>query len=143
MSPSTIIRVAPWPKVSAKRKYKMLVAAVCKQRKQTSLCVTLEHLDPGQQGRIVECYLPLPCRPQGPTAEFFRGCGHEVEIDAKLNPRDCISRIIMVRFRVSESGGAEPSSFFPEDPDHGSKQQAIRQSVTGPTNAHAPGLLDR
>jgi hypothetical protein len=92
------IVVSAWSRLVEDRPYDVRVIDVRRNAKPDGVLVTLEHLEePGRRNTVL---LRLPCRPDGPTAEFFRACGQEVEPDTRLRPRDCIGQIIAAHFRA-------------------------------------------
>jgi hypothetical protein len=80
------------------------------------MLITLEHISAEQRGRRHgPVLLPLPCRPGGLTASFFRACGQDVEPTKQLFPKKCIGRLIAVRFRRIADGAYEPADFEASD----------------------------
>ena len=55
------------------------------------------YLDSDQEGRELRVVLPLPPRPEGLTATYFRACGMAVAIGAQLLPRQTIGAVVAVR----------------------------------------------
>ena len=103
------VTVADWPELGDKH-YRCRIRSVDKQRKPPGLCITIEHLEREQRGRQHECMLPLPCRPDGPTAAFFRACGSTVAVGRSLRPKQCVGCELLVRFGRTQAG-LEPVEF--------------------------------
>lgn len=104
--------VADWLQISEHRRYAMRVIRVERNTKPRGMLITLEHLSEEQRGRQHgPLLLPLPCRPGGLTASFFRACGQVVEPTEQLFPKKCIGRLIHVRFRRIADGACEPADF--------------------------------
>lgn len=83
-----------------------------------SMRVTLEHLDPEQLGRRTVVVLPRPCRPAGPTSEFFLACAQKTAVGEKVEPKACVGRTIRTRFATDASGEVRVVAFEAEETTH-------------------------
>ena len=92
------------------RDYHVRAAEVHANMKSQRLLLRLEHLDRDQEGRVDEVILPLPVRPHGRTASFFRACGMDVSVDAEINPAGALGRVIVLRL-LPTTGGLEGHAF--------------------------------
>lgn len=84
--------------------YACCVVDVVKHHSPLGIRVILEHTGSSQLGRRHEAILPLPCRPSGPTSEFFRACRLDVEVGSSVKPTQCVGKVVLVRFKRTESG---------------------------------------
>jgi len=111
------IPIVDYPDRTPGRAYRLRLCALNRPRKQSHLLALLEHLDAEQAGRRLEVQLSLPCYPTGLTAELVAACGHPVQPGTSIRVKDCINKVVIVRFRRSESGDSEVASFEPEIPE--------------------------
>ena len=103
--------VSDWPHLEH-RSYPMRVIRVERNTKPRGILVTLEHLSEEHRGRRHgPALLPLPCRPGGLTASFFRACGQAVEPGSQLFPKKCVGELIGVRFCRGADGAHELLEF--------------------------------
>ena len=106
------LAVVGFPDFRPDHDYWAKVIDVRVNRKTQELHVMFQHLDHEQDGRMQEIVLALPIRPSGRTADFFRACGIDVEIDAEIVPQDVIGRRISIRFGpATDDGEPRPCSF--------------------------------
>lgn len=111
------IPIVDYPDRTPGRAYRLRVCALNRPRKQSHLLALFEDLEPEQEGRQLEAQLPIPCRPTGLTAEFIAACGHPVQPGTAVRVKDCIDKVVIARFRRSESGDSELASFEPVIPE--------------------------
>ena len=103
--------VSEWPHLEH-RSYPMRVIRVERNTKPRGMLVTFEHVSEEQRGRRHgPALLPLPCRPGGLTASFFRAGSQAVEPGGRLFPKKCVGKLIDVRFRRGADGTHEPVEF--------------------------------
>jgi hypothetical protein len=99
--------VKPFEPLKENHRYLLQVSGVSKCSK-AAICLTLEHVaGHSQAGRVHTLTLPLPIRPDGLTAEFFRAVGIQVQVDTKVAPKDAFGRQVYVKFSLAE-GQNEP-----------------------------------
>ena len=110
--------VCPWPDYRDGQSYRSRVVRVAKSTKPSGLAVQLEHLDSEQEGRGLQVVLPLPPRPEGLTASFFRACGMEIAIGARIVPKDAVGAIVAALVSCQPGGQASVAAFEPIKEKH-------------------------
>jgi len=105
-------KIEDWPALAAAF-YLMKVLGVSKSKSPAGLLVEPEQLDKSQAGRRHTVSLPLPCRPEGLTAAFFRAAGLDVSIGT-VTPADAIGTILKARMEPAPDGkGYQAVAFEP------------------------------
>ena len=99
------LKVVGYPDFVEGRTYRMRVQRVCLEQGGAGLAVACEHLAEEQQGRNQDLRFPLPVRPYGRTAAFFRACGMEVSVDVDIVYEDAADKIIDARFEPTPGLG--------------------------------------
>lgn len=133
--------VCDWLEIKQNEACSVCVVRIDKTKKPTGLKVTLEHTERDQLGRQHVTTLPMPCRPGGPTADFFRACGQRVEPGSQIQPKQCIGKTILVRFEPALSGELEPANFEPlKEETHNGRQSESTVSEPAPRTGQ---LLDQ
>lgn len=99
-----LLRVVEYEELVSGQDYLVRVADVKANHKTKRLQVHLEHRNPEQDGRPQEVVLPLPVRPNGQSAAFFRACGIDVQIDQEIDPDRAVGKQVMVRFEQGTDG---------------------------------------
>ena len=94
------------------KSHRALVLGAKANNKAKELRIELRHLDHEQEGRVQKVILPLPVRPNGTTAEFFRAVGVDVAIAAEIRPDDAVGRVVLVCFGPPLDSGSESSISF-------------------------------
>lgn len=112
------LKVEEYPPFRRDHEYLVQVHRVRASGKTQQLRVTLVHRDHEQDGREQELELPLPIRPAGRTAQFFRACGVDVCAGAEVDPVAVRGSFIHVRFEQTELNGQLVPSFRPVVKEH-------------------------
>ena len=95
--------VKPFDPLKENHPYLVRITRICKDPNVKAMCVTLEHIgDDIQAGRIHQISLPLPIRPEGLTANFFRATGIQLEVGYKITPTVVIGKTTYARFSQSK-----------------------------------------
>jgi len=125
------ITVIDWPKLRKGRRYPAKVKRVKLQRASSCLHVTLENLDPVQQGRIHAVALPLPLRPGNQTCAFVLACGIDAtKVGATIDLDQLVNRVVGFRphgqdakqfefEQISNPAAAETAAPATETPETG------------------------
>jgi hypothetical protein len=92
--------------------------------------VTVEFKGKQMQGRSLDFRLPLPIRPDGIAADFFRACGISVVSNMKVSPRDTMGKTLKARFEEEVNGKYQPLHFEAVSPKN-SFEPAEHQSSAG------------
>jgi len=111
MARQVTVKVEEYPRVRAGQICPGVVCDIEKKPKPKRLLVKLRNLHPRQDGRVHEVVLPLPLRPGGITAEFFRAVGQNVEIGRTIPLRDAVGKAVRIKFGPSSDGHVEVVSF--------------------------------
>jgi hypothetical protein len=106
--------VKPWPAIAPNQFYDARVADVKKGTERNTMAVSLEFLTGEQASRIIPISLPLPIKPEGITASFFRSAGCDVAPDARIAPQSAIDRCMKCCFHV-DGDSITPAEFVPSD----------------------------
>jgi len=108
------ITVVDWPKLRKDRRYAARIKSVKSQRSSNCLRVTLENLDPSQQGRAHSLSLPLPLRPGTKTCAFLAACDIDAtKVGTTIDLDQLVGRVVGFR-----PYGQEPERFeFEPIPD--------------------------
>jgi len=104
------LTVEGFPEPQADRWYTCQIEAVDVARGKAALTVTWMHVAGGLEGLRQSVTWPLPVRPEGPAARFFRATGQTVAIGASLVPDACLGGVLDVCFGKGLQG-LEPRSF--------------------------------
>lgn len=130
--------VEPHPTIDTGRDYLMLVLSIKKNKGSQGIAVVVEHLDGDQAGRKHSIVLPLPIRPSGITAEFFKACYMEPIVGRALLPKEVIGRTIKARFmREEEDGTYNVRAFSP-----GKEQETRNVQRASKLEQHAASAAD-
>lgn len=113
MARQVTVKVEAYPSVRAGKVYPAVVCDIEKKSKPQRLCVRLRNLHASQDGRVHEVTLPLPLRPGGITADFFRAVGQNVEIGTAIALRDAVSKEARIKFGTSSDRRVDVVSFEP------------------------------
>lgn len=114
-----MLLVVDFPAYRTGTVYSTRIQAVRQNRQSGCLCVELVHLASEQAGRHIEVPLSLPVRPQGPTSDFLRACGIDVQIGVEIDPQQLVGRTVGVRF----NGSNEPCGWVqPKHPEKEAKE---------------------
>ena len=105
------LNVEPWPRLNETAWYALAILSVRKAGKAIELEV--EHRDEEQLGRRHTLLLPLPVRPEGALADFFRACGQEVGVASKLDPRATVGKTVEARLCSCPDGTVQAIAFRP------------------------------
>ena len=106
------LQIEGWPALAAAF-YLMKVLGISKSKSPAGLLVEPEQLDKSQAGRRHTVSLPLPCRPEGLTAAFFRAAGLDVSIGT-VTPADAVGAILKIRLEPAPDGkGYQAVAFEP------------------------------
>jgi len=101
------ITVVDWTKLHEGRRYAAKVKSVKLQRASNCLRVTLENLDPAQQGRRHQIELGLPLRPGTKTCAFLAACGIDAtKVGTTIDVDQLVGRVVGFR-----PYGQEPEKF--------------------------------
>ena len=120
-----MLKVVSHPAYVAGCLYRLRIREIRIDRRRGVLGVTLEHLGEDQEGRVQQVMLPLPVRPAGRAAAFFRACGMEVSIDANIVPEDALGKVIAAQFEPLDGPDDwRPDSFFPVDKEAGNEPES-------------------
>jgi hypothetical protein len=106
------LTVSDYPEFALGKSHRALVLGAKANNKAKELRIELRHLDHEQEGRVQKVILPLPVRPNGTTAEFFRAVGVDVAIAAEIRPDDAVGRVVLVCFGPPLDSGSESSISF-------------------------------
>ena len=130
--------VEPYPAIDEHRDHLVSVLSIKKNKGSHGITVDMEHLDGEQTGRKHSIVLPLPIRPAGITAEFFKACCMEPTVGKALLPKDAIGIEITARFLPSDQGGHYKVVSF-----HQAKIQEIHnERRTSKSKQHAAPVTD-
>ena len=105
--------VKPWPRLCSNRLYMVRVISVSKEEDGKSILLEVEFLEDQQKGRNLQDNLDLPIRQQGRTADFFRACGWEVKLQARLTPLDTVGCTISVQLEKDINDNWHITEFTP------------------------------
>jgi hypothetical protein len=106
------VTVEPWPDLKPGRLYKGRVRAIAIDKAGNQLDLTVENLDPLQQGRLHEIDLPLPVRPGNPTAAFLTACGIDAnETGTTIDLDQIVGCVVGLRSRPPAAGQVEAFEF--------------------------------
>jgi hypothetical protein len=114
MSPrkNNILTIEGWAKLKKGKLYKGKVKKVIVNKKNKSLLVTIENLDPSQLGRIHDIELPLPVRPGSKAYPFINACGIDAgTIGTKICLDDLSDAIIGIRFSTNQEDAIQQVDF--------------------------------
>ena len=116
------LTVVDWTKLHKGRRYAAKVKSVKLQRASNCLRVTLENLDPSQQGRGHSVSLPLPLRPGTKTCAFLAACGIDAtKVGTTIDLDQLVGRVVGFR-----PYGQEPEQFeFEPIPDPPTVETAV------------------
>jgi hypothetical protein len=119
-----IVTTEPWPALREGRLYEVRIKGAAPDKAASVLRVTLENLDPTQQGRTHEVQLPLPLRPGNRVCAFLTACGIDAKAVGTAVDLDRLAdAIVGMRFRGFGAGGAEEFDF----------EQITNRPVAGPS----------
>jgi hypothetical protein len=106
--------IKPYSDLAKGKAYTVRVKNIHKATTAEAMEVTVEFVEPSQQGRRFTVHLSLPIRPQGLTADFFAACGIDITPQAKITPRSALGCLIQVVFEKTPDGPAwQPIEFQP------------------------------
>ena len=113
MARQVTVKVEEYPPVRAGQICPGIVCDIEKKAKPKQLLEKLRNLHPRQDGRVHEVSLPLPVRPGGITADFFRAVGQNVEVGRNIVLRDAVGKTVRIKFGPSADGHVGAVSFQP------------------------------
>ena len=105
--------IKPWPTLCRNRLYRIRVTAIRKSPQAKAIQLEGEFLDGQQNGRKLSETLELPIRPEGRTANYFRACGQEVKLQARVLPKATLGCVIGVRLEQDEDDRWQIIDFEP------------------------------
>jgi len=116
--------VQDWPSCRTDRCYPLQATSICIEKSDTSrwFRVTLEHLDEAQAGHVHHVDLPLPIMPAGLSNSFFKACGFETTVGARIAYEDAAGKTVLAQFIPSSDGDWQVAAFEPmnkEPPNDG------------------------
>lgn len=94
--------VKDWPKFKPGQYYLAEILKIKKQCKQIQ--VSLRFLEEEMRERTLTIHLPLPIRPEGVTADYFRACGLAVSPLVPICPNDTLGSQIRIQLKPSDTG---------------------------------------
>jgi hypothetical protein len=107
-----IVTTKPWPALRKGRLYEVQIKSAAPDKAASVLRVTLENLDPTQQGRTHEVHLPLPLRPGNRACAFLTACGIDATAVGTTVDLDRLpGGTVGMRFRGLDADGAEEFDF--------------------------------
>lgn len=119
-----IVTTEPWPALREGRLYEARIKSAAPDKAISVLMVTLENLDPTQQGRSHEAQLPLPLRPGNRACAFLTACGIDATAVGTAVDLDRLAdAVIGMRFHGLGTDGTEEFNF----------EQITNRPVTGPS----------
>ena len=106
--------VEPYGDLVAGHPYPARVLDVKVKRKLIEMLVTLELINPEQEGRQLTCSLSAKLLPHNLTSQFLGATGQDVSPGRKVNPADAVGAQVLVTF-ASPVGNRDvkPVSFSP------------------------------
>jgi len=107
------LRVIGWNTLKKRLWYLLRVVAIDKVADPSAVHVELEFLDDKHAGRTHVALLPLPIRPAGPAAEFFRACGVEIVVGGTIAPKDALGAKVRVQFAKGDGDAWQAVRFAP------------------------------
>jgi hypothetical protein len=113
MARQVTVKVEDYPLVTVGQTCPGLVSGIEKKSKPPRLRVQFRNLHPKQDGRMHEVMLPLPLRPGGITADFFRAVGQELDVGRTIPVRSAVGTVVRMKFGSSADGQVEVVSFEP------------------------------
>ncbi len=93
-----LLKVVDFPAYRLGTVHPVGIREIRQDRKADCLRLGLEHLGKEQEGRRVEVQLPLPVRPHGPTSDFLRACGCDVQLGTEIDLHKLVGKVLGVRF---------------------------------------------
>ena len=113
MSRKVVVKVEDYAPLQPGQAYRLIVFHI--ERKARGQCIeaALRNVEPEHDGRVHRVVLPLPVRPAGRSAEFFRAVGQEVAVDKSIALRDAVGKAVLGFFGPSANGDLEIMSFRP------------------------------
>jgi len=103
--------IKPWPTLSTHTSYRVQVSDIEKVTKDKAIRVTVEFQGKQMQSRRLSFRLPLPLRPDGIAADFFRACGIYIGTGLKISPRGTIGKMLKMRFEKGVDDKYQPAHF--------------------------------
>ena len=91
-------------------------------KKTGTLAVKLRHLARDQIGRTHMALLPYPIHPEGPTADFLRACGLEIQVGSTVSQKQAIGAVIRAKFALVQGSSDYQVVVFatiPKEDSHG------------------------
>jgi hypothetical protein len=104
-------RVCEWPVLQAGVWYLLRVVSVEKSADPPGVRVQFEFLDADQAGRMHMAVLPVPVRPSGLVADFFRAAGLDVIAGGTVSPKAVVGRTVRAQFTRDAHGGWQIDRF--------------------------------
>ena len=121
-------RIHDWRALRVDVWYLLGVVSLDKVAAPPAIRAVLESLDKEHAGRTHVAVLPVPVRPGGLAADFFRACGVEVVAGGTVTPKAVLGKVVRAQFARTASGDAWQIARFALAEDQHAHQDTERRS---------------
>jgi hypothetical protein len=107
--------VQDWPVLIAGHSYEMRITDVERSSDPPGMRVQLGFVSVDEAGRTHVALLPLPIRPAGLSADFFRAAGVDVIAGGTVTPKAVVGTVVQAQFAQGEDGQWQIVRFAPAE----------------------------